>query len=70
MIDLVVQNYLEKRRELQGKVIGECLQLHVGFGYMWECPVARAYADARVSRIFGGSNEVMKVTITRQLLAD
>ncbi|NIB38164.1 acyl-CoA dehydrogenase [Pseudomaricurvus alkylphenolicus] len=56
--------------DLQGKVIDECLQLHGGYGYMWEYPVARAYADARIQRIYGGTNEIMKLIIGRELLAD
>lgn len=56
--------------DLQCKVIDECLQLHGGYGYMWEYPVARAYADARINRILGGTNEVMKIIISRELLAD
>lgn len=54
--------------ELQGKVIDECLQLHGGYGFMWEFPVARAYADARVQRIYGGTSEIMKLIIGRKLL--
>jgi alkylation response protein AidB-like acyl-CoA dehydrogenase len=53
--------------ELQGKVIDRCLQLHGGYGYMMEYPIARAYADARVSRIYAGSSEVMKVIIAKSL---
>jgi alkylation response protein AidB-like acyl-CoA dehydrogenase len=53
--------------DLQGKVMDECLQLHGGYGYMWEYPVARAWADARVQRIYGGTNEVMKELITRSM---
>ena len=56
--------------DLQCKVIDECLQLHGGYGYMWEYPVARAYADARINRILGGTSEVMKIIISRELLAD
>ena len=56
--------------ELQGKVTDQCVQLHGGYGYMWEYPVARAYADARVQRIYGGTSEVMKLIIGRELLAD
>lgn len=56
--------------DLQCKVIDECLQLHGGYGYMWEYPVARAYADARINRILGGTNEGMKIIISRELLAD
>ncbi len=53
--------------ELQCKVIDECLQLHGGYGYMWEYPIARAYADARVQRIYGGTNEIMKEVIARSM---
>jgi len=49
------------------KVIDECLQLHGGYGYMNEYPIARMYADARVSRIYGGANEVMKEIIARSM---
>jgi len=48
-------------------VIDECLQLHGGYGFMWEYRVARAYADARVQRIYGGTNEIMKEIISRSL---
>jgi alkylation response protein AidB-like acyl-CoA dehydrogenase len=54
--------------DLQGKVMDECLQLHGGYGYMWEYPVARAWADARVQRIYAGTNEVMKLIIGRKLI--
>ena len=53
--------------ELQCKVMDECLQLFGGYGYMWEYPIARAYADARVQRIYGGTNEIMKEVITRSM---
>jgi alkylation response protein AidB-like acyl-CoA dehydrogenase len=53
--------------EMQGRVVDRCLQLHGGYGYMLEYPIARAYADARVSRIYAGSSEVMKVIIAREL---
>lgn len=53
--------------DLQCQIIDRCVQLHGGYGYMWEYPVARAYADARVQRIYGGSNEVMKLIIARSL---
>ncbi len=56
--------------ELQCQVIDECVQLHGGYGYMWEYPVARAFADARVQRIYGGTSEVMKLIIGRSLLTD
>ena len=51
--------------DLQCKVMDECVQLHGGYGYMWEYPITRAYADARVQRIYGGTNEVMKEVISR-----
>jgi acyl-CoA dehydrogenase len=53
--------------DLQCKVIDECVQLHGGYGYMWEYPIARAYADARVQRIYGGTNEIMKELVTRSM---
>jgi len=53
--------------DLQCKVMDECVQLHGGYGYMWEYPVTRAYADARVQRIYGGTNEIMKEVITRAM---
>ncbi|MGY6742378.1 MAG: acyl-CoA dehydrogenase family protein [Cecembia sp.] len=54
--------------ELQCWVSDECVQLHGGYGYMWEYPVARAFADARVQRIYAGTNEIMKELIVRKLL--
>ena len=53
--------------DLQCKVMDECVQLHGGYGYMWEYPIARAWADARVQRIYGGTNEIMKEVISRQM---
>ncbi|HKA83826.1 MAG TPA: acyl-CoA dehydrogenase family protein [Acidimicrobiales bacterium] len=53
--------------ELQGRVVDVCVQLHGGYGYMAEFPVARAYADARVTRIYGGTTEIMKEIIGRNL---
>jgi len=53
--------------DLQCKVIDACVQLHGGYGYMWEYPIARAWADARVQRIYGGTNEIMKEVITRSM---
>ena len=49
------------------KVIDECVQLHGGYGYMMEYPIARMYANARVNRIYGGANEIMKELIARSL---
>jgi acyl-CoA dehydrogenase len=54
--------------DLQCKVADECVQLHGGYGYMWEYPVARGWADARVQRIYAGTNEIMKLIISRSLL--
>lgn len=51
--------------DLQCKVMDACVQLHGGYGYMWEYPITRAYADARVQRIYGGTNEIMKEVIAR-----
>ena len=53
--------------DLQCKVMDACVQLFGGYGYMWEYPIARAYADARVQRIYGGTNEIMKEVITRAM---
>ena len=53
--------------ELQGRVVDGCVQLHGGYGYMLEYPIARAFADARVTRIYGGTTEIMKEVIGRSL---
>ncbi|GAB2482385.1 acyl-CoA dehydrogenase family protein [Jatrophihabitans fulvus] len=53
--------------ELQGRVIDKCLQLHGGYGYMTEYPIARRYADARITRIYGGTSEIMKTVIAKSL---
>lgn len=53
--------------DLQCKIMDECVQLHGGYGYMQEYPIARMYQDARVQRIYGGTNEIMKVVISRSL---
>ena len=50
-----------------GRAVDECLQLHGGYGYMLEYPIARLYADARVQRIYGGASEIMKEIIARSL---
>lgn len=55
--------------EMQCRVIDTCLQLHGGYGYMKEYGVARAYVDARVQRIYGGTSEIMKELISRDILA-
>ena len=53
--------------ELQKRVVDRCVQLHGGYGYMWEYPIARAYADARVTTIYGGTTEIMKEIVGRSL---
>ncbi|KAF0960745.1 acyl-CoA dehydrogenase family protein [Rhodococcus sp. T7] len=54
--------------ELQGRVIDAGVQFHGGYGYMMEYPVAKAYIDARIQRIYGGTNEIMKEIIHRDLM--
>lgn len=53
--------------DLENKIIDRCLQLFGGYGFMNEYPIARMYKDSRVQRIYGGSNEIMKVLIARTL---
>jgi acyl-CoA dehydrogenase len=53
--------------EVQGRAVDRCLQLHGGYGYILEYPIARLYADARVTRIYGGTSEVMKTIISKSL---
>jgi alkylation response protein AidB-like acyl-CoA dehydrogenase len=53
--------------ELQGRAVDACVQLHGGYGYMSEYPIARAYVDARVTRIYGGTTEIMKEIVGRSL---
>jgi long-chain-acyl-CoA dehydrogenase len=53
--------------ELQGRTVDRCLQLHGGYGYMNEYPIARAFTDARITRIYGGTTEIMKEVIGRSL---
>jgi len=53
--------------EVAGRVIDKCLQLHGGYGYMLEYPIARLYADIRVNRIYGGTSEVMKTIIAKDM---
>lgn len=55
--------------DLQNKVATECLQMHGGWGYMWEYPIARAFVDSRVQMIYGGSNEIMKELIARKIIS-
>ena len=53
--------------DLQGRLLDRCVQLFGGYGFMWEYPITRAWADARVQRIYGGTNEIMKELIGRSL---
>lgn len=53
--------------ELQNKVVDRCLQLHGGYGYMREYPIARAWADSRIQTIYGGTTEIMKEIVGRSL---
>jgi acyl-CoA dehydrogenase len=53
--------------EMAGRVIDKCLQLHGGYGYILEYPIARLYADTRVNRIYGGTSEVMKTIIAKSI---
>ena len=53
--------------ELVGKIADRCLQLFGGYGYMDEYPISRIYRDARVMRIYAGTNEIMKMVIARSL---
>lgn len=82
-VDRCIQLHLEKKLsavdaasakmlagELQVKVVDECLQFFGGYGYMLEYPIARAYIDSRIRRIAGGSSEIMREIISRELLAD
>lgn len=56
--------------DMHGKVVDECLQLFGGYGYMWEYPIARMYADNRVARIYAGTNEIMKLVVARGLFKE
>ena len=56
--------------EMCGKVVDECLQLFGGYGYIWDYPIAKMYADNRVARIYAGTNEIMKIVIARGLFKD
>ena len=65
--------YTQLRRywctDLQSKIADQGVQLHGGWGYMWEYPVCKAYVDARVQSIYGGANEIMKELIARSITA-
>jgi alkylation response protein AidB-like acyl-CoA dehydrogenase len=79
-LDMCVNRLAEKRldaadaakakyycTELQGRVMDRCLQLHGGYGFMDEYPISRRYRDARVTRIYGGTSEIMKSVISKSL---
>jgi acyl-CoA dehydrogenase len=79
-LDQCVERHLRGELDIQGaamvklwstervnKVVDDCLQLFGGYGYMTEYPIARAWADSRISRIFGGTSEIMKEVISRTL---
>lgn len=55
--------------DLQNKVATQCLQLHGGWGYMWEYPIAKAFVDSRIQPIYGGTNEIMKELIARNIVS-
>jgi len=68
--ELTVEDAAEAKwwcTELQGRVMDRCVQLHGGYGYMLEYPIARAYADARITRIYGGTTEIMKEIVGRSM---
>ncbi|TYB76656.1 acyl-CoA dehydrogenase [Bizionia gelidisalsuginis] len=56
--------------EMHSKIVDECLQLFGGYGYIWDYPIARMYADNRVARIYAGTNEIMKLLIARGLFRE
>ena len=79
-VDRLIELHLEKKldaatasmakywvSDLENKIVDECLQLFGGYGFMNEYPIGRMYRDSRVQRIYGGSNEIMKVLIARTL---
>ena len=54
---------------MQNRCIDKCLQLFGGYGYMSEYPVSRAFVDARICTIYGGTSEIMKTIISKDVLA-
>ncbi|NWI15151.1 ACADL protein, partial [Crypturellus soui] len=56
--------------DLESSVANQCVQMHGGWGYMWEYPIAKAFVDARVHPIYGGTNEIMKELIARDIVSD
>ena len=80
LVDSCIQRHLDGRldaagaslakffcTDVQGRVVDRCLQVFGGYGYMTEYPIARMYAAARVQRIYGGTNEIMKELVARSL---
>ena len=65
--DIAIPYIVDLATEVQHRVLDRCLQLFGGYGYMAEYPIARAYADARVQTIYGGTSEIMKTIIARDL---
>lgn len=68
--DILLLYCISRMSEMQNKVGYECVQLHGGWGYMWEYPISKSYVDAKVQTIYGGSNEIMKELISRQIIGD
>jgi len=56
--------------DLENKVAADCLQMHGGWGFMWETQIAKCYANARVTTIYAGTNEIMKELISRSIVRD
>jgi long-chain-acyl-CoA dehydrogenase len=54
--------------ELENRIAEQCVQLHGGMGFMWDCSISRAYCNARVQTIYGGTNEIMKELISRSIV--
>src|SRR3546814_5097591 len=76
-IELVLENKLSPAAaaaakywcsDVQGRIVDECVQLHGGYGFMMDYPIARAYCDSRAQRIYVGTNEIMNELISRKLL--
>ena len=75
-LELVLKNQLGQEAaaaakfwitEMQGRVTDQCLQLHGGYGYMLEYPIARIYADTRAQRLYAGTNEIMREIVARAM---
>jgi len=56
--------------EMQGRIVDQCVQMFGGYGYMSEYPISRAYLDARIQRIYGGTSEIMKELISRSVISN